>query len=128
MLLATTGMRTVEALNICIKDIDFDNDPATIYIRGENTKTKTDRILFLTEEVTNQLKSWLKYKYRTRRICHPQTKDDADENGNIKTITEHRTPSLNKMDMVFAVNQNNQTPDPDSLYTDMSSSFAKTLD
>jgi len=89
MLLATTGMRTVEALNICIKDIDFDNDPATIYIRGENTKTKTDRILFLTEEVTNQLKSWLKYKYRTRRICHPQTKDDADENGNIKTITEH---------------------------------------
>ena len=30
--------------------------------------------------------------------------------------------------MVFAVNQNNQTPDPDSLYTDMSSSFAKTLD
>ena len=54
MLLAATGMRAVEALNICIKDIDFDNKPATIYVRGENTKTKTDRIIFLTDEVTNQ--------------------------------------------------------------------------
>ena len=54
-------------LNIRVKDIDFDKKPATIYVRGENTKTKTDRIIFLTEEVTNQLDTWLKYKYRTRQ-------------------------------------------------------------
>ena len=28
MLLAATGMRAVEALNIRVKDIDFDNKPA----------------------------------------------------------------------------------------------------
>ena len=88
MLLAATGMRAVEALNIRIKDIDFDNKPARIFVRGENTKTKTDRIIFLTEEVTNQLNAWLKYKRRTRRVCY-QNKDDE---GNKKTITniEHQ--------------------------------------
>jgi integrase len=54
MLLATTGMRAVEALNIH-KDIDFESKPATIYVRGENTKTKTDRIVFLIDEVIDQL-------------------------------------------------------------------------
>jgi integrase len=35
MLLAATGIRAVEALNIRVKDIDFDNKPATIYVKGE---------------------------------------------------------------------------------------------
>ena len=124
MLLAATGMRAVEALNICIKDIDFDNKPATIYVRGENTKTKTDRIIFLTDEVTNQIDAWLKYKHRTRRVCY----QDKDDTGNKKTITEYRTPSLKKTDMVFAVYQSDQAPDPKSLYAELSSSFGKTLD
>jgi integrase len=75
MLLAATGMRAAEALNIRIKDIDFDNNPATLYIKGENTKTKTDRLIFLTDEVTNQINAWLKYTHRTRSICY-QDKDD----------------------------------------------------
>ncbi len=75
MLLAATGMRATEALHIRVKDIDFEKHPAELYIRGENTKTKADRTIFLTEEVTNQLNAWLKYKYRTRRVCH-QIKDD----------------------------------------------------
>jgi integrase len=69
MLLAATGMRAVEALSIRIKDLDFDSNPAMVFVRGEYTKTKVDRIVFLTEEVTQQLKSWLDYKYRTRRVC-----------------------------------------------------------
>jgi hypothetical protein len=39
-------------------------------IGGGYTKTKADKIVFLTEEVTRQLKSWLDYKYRTRRVCY----------------------------------------------------------
>jgi len=78
-------MRAVEALSIRIKDIDFDSNPAKVKIRGEYTKTKVDRIIFLTEELTQQLKSWLDYKYRTRRVCH-QHKQHG------KTITEYRTP------------------------------------
>ena len=125
MLLAATGMRAVEALHIRVKDIDFENKPARISVMGENTKTKTDRTIFLTEEVTNQLDSWLKYKHRTRRVCY-QNKDN--ENESKKTITEYRTPSIKKTDLVFAVYQDKQTPAPSSLYTDLAGSFAKTLD
>lgn len=46
--LAATGMRAVEALSIRIKDIDFDANPAKLFVRGDYTKTKVDRIIFLT--------------------------------------------------------------------------------
>ena len=58
------------------------------------------------------MNAWLKYKYRTRRVCH-QIKDDDEENINKKTINEYRTPSLKKTDLLFAVtNNSNQSPDP----------------
>src|SRR5438876_823783 len=61
ILLAVTGMRAREALSIRIKDIDFDSNPASIFVRGEFTKTGVDRTVFLTEELSQQLKSWLDY-------------------------------------------------------------------
>jgi integrase len=125
MLLATTGMRAGEISYIRVKDIDFDEKPAKIYVRGENTKTKTDRTIFLTEEVANQLGTWLKYKHRTRRICYPN-KDVG--NTNRKIVTEYRTPTVNINDLVFAVYHSDQTPDPSSIYSDLRRSFAKTLD
>jgi integrase len=121
ILLASTGMRAVEALSIRIKDIDFDSNPAGLLVRGEFTKTKVDRTIFLTEEVSQQLKSWLDYKHRTRRVCH-QNK----ENG--KVVTEYRTPDKKDTDLVFALYQDSNTPNPDLLYDDFSKSFAKTLD
>src|SRR4051794_1185539 len=36
MLLASTGMRAVEALHMRIKDIDFESNPAKVFVRGEN--------------------------------------------------------------------------------------------
>jgi integrase len=121
LLLAATGMRAVEALSIRFKDIDFDSNPPTLFVRGEFTKTKADRTIFLTEEVTQQLKSWLDYKYRTRRVCH---KDK--QNG--KLITEYRRPNMMDTDLVFAVYQDSNRPNPDFLYDDFSKSFGRTLD
>src|SRR6185312_14790328 len=116
MLLAATGMRASEALHIRIKDIDFEKHPTELYVKGENTKTKSDRTVFLTEEVTNQLNSWLKYKYRTRRICH-QIKENDKENIDKKSINEYRTPSIKKTDLLFAsANNGIHSPDPYSLY------------
>ncbi|MGB8937577.1 MAG: site-specific integrase [Candidatus Nitrosopolaris sp.] len=120
-LLAATGMRAVEALSIRIKDIDFDSHPAKLFVRGEYTKTKVDRTIFLTEELTQQLKSWLDYKHRTRRVCHQDR-----QNG--KTVTEYRTPDKKDTDLVFAVYQDKNMPNPDLLYYDVAKSFAKTLD
>ena len=121
MLLAPGGFRAVEALSIRICDIHFDASPVKVSIRGEYTKTKSDRFVYLTNEIVGQLKLWLEYKYRTRRVCHIDR-----ENGN--TITEYRTPDRKDNDLVFAVYQNTKTPNPSCIYNDFRSSFAKTLD
>ena len=73
MLLASTGLRATEALSIRIKDLivdSNDNFPSKVIIRGEYTKTKVDRYVFLTKEMQHQIKIWLDYKSRKRRICH----------------------------------------------------------
>jgi len=73
MLLASTGLRATEALSIRLKDLDIGSDDDCVskaIIRGEYTKTKVDRYVFLTREMQHQLKIWLDYKYRKRRICH----------------------------------------------------------
>jgi integrase len=121
MLLSPTGMRAVEALSIRIKDLELYSNPAKVFVRGEYTKTKVDRNAFLTQEVTQQLKSWLDYKYRTRRVC-------LQDKQNGKTITQYRTPDKKDTDLVFAVYQDKKTPNPVYLYDDLGKSFAKTLD
>jgi integrase len=70
MLLASTGLRATEALSIRLKDLDINNNPAKLTIRGEYTKTKVDRYVFLTREVVEQIKIWIDYKYRKRRVCY----------------------------------------------------------
>jgi integrase len=121
MVVAATGMCASEALSIRMKDLDFDSSPAKVFIRGEYTKTRVDRIVFLTEEVTQQLKSWLDYKYRTRRVCH-------QEKQNGKMVTEYVTPDKKNIDLVFAVYQDKKTPNPRHLYDDFCKAFGKTLD
>jgi integrase len=101
MLLAATGTRPTEALYIQIKDIDFEKHPAELYVRGENTKIRAYRTIFLTEEITKQIKAWLKFKHRTRRVCH-HIKERNEGNIDKKTINEYRTPSLKKTDLLFA--------------------------
>jgi integrase len=104
MLLAATGMRATEALSIRIKDLDLESQAARLFVRGEYTKTRTDRTVFLTEEIAQQLNSWLDYKYRTRRVSY---KDEQTG----KTITEIRTPKKIESDLVFAVYQNKKNAD-----------------
>jgi integrase len=118
MLLAGTGMRAVEALSIRIKDLDLNSSPPKLFVRGEFTKTRSDRTILLTSELGNQISSWLDYKYRTRRVCY------SNKNG--KTITEYRTPERNTADLIFSVHHFN--PEPNHLYVNLRGAFAKTLD
>jgi integrase len=119
MALAATGMRAVETLSIRNKDLDLQSNPAKLFVRGEYTKTKSDRIIFLTSELCHQLSSWLDYKYRSRRVCY-------SNNGG--SITEYRTPDKKETDLVFAVYQSSKNPNPDNLYVALQNSFGKTLD
>jgi integrase len=125
MFLAAGGFRAVEALSIRIKDLNLESKPAQVFVRGEYTKTKADRVVFLTDELTQQLASWLSYKYRKRRVCY---KEENSQNNGMKTITEYRTPDRKENDLIFAVYQNTKMPNPDGIYDDIAKSFAKTLD
>ena len=121
MLLASTGLRATEALSIRLKDLDIiSNDSTKLIIRGEYTKTKIDRCVFLTKEVKEQLKIWLDYKYRKRRICY---KDKETE----KTITKYRIPEKKPYELVFYMSQTDK-PRPEILYVNLAMIFAKTLD
>jgi integrase len=120
MLLASTGCRTVEALSARPTDIDFESNPAKLRIRGQYTKTKVDRYVFLTKELKEQLSKWLDFKYRTRRICY---KDKTTG----KTITEYRTPEKNSNELIFSL-YHVDNPRPETLYDNISGDFAKTLD
>ncbi len=124
MLLASTGLRATEALSIRLKDLDIgsddDNYLAKATIRGEYTKTRVDRYVFLTREIQHQMKLWLDYKYRKRRNCHMDK-----ETG--KSISEYRTPETNSHDLIFSINQIDKTK-PVLLYFYLAHTFSNTLD
>ena len=95
-------------------------------VRTQNRELSFRCIAYNTHRLTNLtiitwfLQSRLEYKYRTRRVCHQDK-----QNG--KTITEYRTPDRKETDLVFAVYQDNKTPNPDFIYDGLGNSFAKTL-
>ena len=119
MLLAATGMRASEALCTRLIDFNLSANPPILHIRGEYTKTKVSRIVFLTQEVLHQLSLWLEYKHRTRRIC---SKDEKSS----KTLIEYKTLERNDRDLLFSVNRSN--PDIQGLYNQFAVNFGKTLD
>ena len=119
MLLAATGMRASEALSIRLADCDMNTSSPRLLIRGEFTKTKVSRFVFLTQELVQQISLWLEYKHRRRRVC---LKVEENE----KTHIEYRTRRRNDRDLLLAVNQAN--PNIRWLYNHFANSFGKTLD
>jgi integrase len=139
MLLASTGLRATEALSIRIKDIDFGSfssssppPQAKVTIRGEYTKTKVERYVFLTRELVEQIKIWIDYKYRKRRICYYNyniNKETGEKERKRRSITQYRTPEKNENDFIFSLYRTeNNKPKPEILYGNLAPIFAKTLD
>ncbi len=100
LILASGGMRAVEALAIRIRDIDYSVSPTKIHIRKEYAKIRVARDIYISDEATQYLKSWIDWKYR---------------NGRLKT----------EDDLVFGVGR---SKDPRSLYTEIADEFAKLLE
>jgi integrase len=122
LFLAATGCRASEGCAVRLSDLDLDKQK--VFIRGDLSKMKTDRYVFLTDELVNQLRLWLDYKYRTRR------KYLRDEHKNI-----YFTPNKNDYDLVFASSfDDTNTPDNfreqviDHLYVTLLVSFEKIID
>jgi integrase len=82
LVLASGGMRAIEALAIRECDIDFSGidfndvndrtEPAGIKIRKEYSKTRTERHIFISNEAARYLHDWIEWKYRNK----PRDKDD----------------------------------------------------
>jgi len=133
MLLASTGMRATEALALRHKDFDFDEDnknnhrQAFVRIRGEFTKTRTDRYVFLTREVVEQCKAWTDYKYRRRRITKvvDNTTDNSDSG---KAISYWVEPEPSPDDLFFAMPRKRKRSSFRGLYVHVNEDFAHTLD
>jgi len=60
--LSSSGMRIGEALKIRLEDVEWNAEPLTINIRGENTKTGNPRITFVSSEAKEALEEWLKLR------------------------------------------------------------------
>jgi integrase len=73
LVLASGGMRAIEALAIRESDINWNginfddledvSEPAGVKIRKEYTKTKRERHIFISNEAARYLNDWLKWKY-----------------------------------------------------------------
>ena len=68
MLLSGTGMRAKEALNLRFADFDLKSNPARVNLKGEYTKTRTDRYVFLTKEFVNQFQDYIAWRHRERAL------------------------------------------------------------
>jgi integrase len=86
LVLASGGMRAVEALAIRLKDIDFTVSPTKIHIRKEYSKTRTARDIYISDEATQYLKQWISWKYDNED--RPRIKDEDD-----LVFTVYRTKS-----------------------------------
>jgi integrase len=82
LVLASGGMRAIEALAMRECDIDFSginfndvndrSEPAGVKIRKEYSKTRTERHIFISNEAARFLHDWIEWKYRNK----PRDKDD----------------------------------------------------
>jgi integrase len=88
LVLASGGMRAVEALAIRLKDIDFTVSPTKIHIRKEYSKTKTSRDIYISDEATQYLRQWINWKYSNED--RPRIKDDDDL---VFTVYRTRAPT-----------------------------------
>ncbi|MPZ06625.1 MAG: tyrosine-type recombinase/integrase [Nitrososphaeraceae archaeon] len=62
LLLASSGLRPMEAASLRIKDVDFSTSPTRINIRKEITKTKRGRVVYCSDEATIHLQKLLKFR------------------------------------------------------------------
>jgi len=62
ILLASTGMRKGEAVALESSDFDFTSYPVFIHVRAPDTKTKEDRIVYLTKECAEMMEQLINKK------------------------------------------------------------------
>jgi hypothetical protein len=63
LVLASSGVRPIEACAIRVCDINFVSSPVRLHIRAEFTKTKKSRDIFISDETAQWLTEWIEYRF-----------------------------------------------------------------
>src|SRR5918999_1913978 len=116
--LAVTGCRASEACAVRLMDFDLKN--SKVFIRGEYTKTRSDRYVFLTSEFIVQLQEYLKYKYRKRVRYYEPGKEPT------VIIPQQKDTDLLLASYFYNAQNGNQVID--YIYNNLVLQFEKTLD
>ncbi len=66
LVLASGGLRAMEAITLRLKDVDFTVTPTRVHVRAEFAKTRVARFVYISNESTEVLKQWIDFKYRDR--------------------------------------------------------------
>ena len=112
LVLASGGMRAVEALAIRLRDLDFSVKPTKMHIRKEYAKTRAARDVYISDEATRYLKQWIEWKYRDRHA----------ENKNLENMIRSDD------DLVFSKTRTSSPKNPQGLYTKVLLEFQKVLE
>jgi integrase len=108
LLLASGGMRAIEALATRLSDIDFSVNPTKIHIRKEFAKTRIARDIYISDEATYYLKQWIDWKYR-----------DKGKNSSSKSRSHN--------DLIFSIYNVKGVPNPRTVYIKTIMEFQKLL-
>jgi integrase len=73
LVMASSGVRPIEACAIRVCDINFSTSPVRLHIRAEYAKTRKSREIFVSDEAARWLKEWVESRFgialkKTRKI------------------------------------------------------------
>jgi integrase len=127
LILASSGLRAVEATSIRLRDIDFSLKPIKIRIRKEYSKTRAGRDTYISDEAAIFLRQWIDWKYRNKvddanintNTNEPINGNDLESEGSLKCIDPN--------DLIFSIHSINQKPNPNNLYVKLLVEFEKLL-
>ena len=110
LVLASSGVRAIEACALRFCDIYFDENPTRIHIRAKYTKTKLPRDVYISDEASRYLIEWVEHRLG---------------------ITLDKTSKFNKRsdELVFQVfTTNNRKVEPKTIYNKLIQQFETLLD
>ncbi len=77
VLLASTGMRVMEALTLQPSDLDFGSYPVSILIRAKQTKTNESRSVYLTSECNSMIEQLIRNKPQNQKFLFGKPSNPA---------------------------------------------------
>lgn len=112
LVLASSGLRAVEACALRVCDVDYTSKPTKIHVRKEYCKTRMARDVYISDEATTFLKQWLEWKYRERKASYRYK----------QRVVDHKPQET---DIIFTSRRRN--PDPRNMYPKALDEFEKIL-